>query len=309
MWVKRGIEVHFWVKPEVDFKNSMAISVQTNVTAMRAQGDLNRSHRALSSNFARISSGKRINKAGDDAAGLAVAENLNTQNRSATMAKRNINDGISIIQTMEGALNEIGDILKRQKELAIQYSSETLADTERAYVVDEFEELRLEVDRTASNLQFNGIPLTHVGSPPTGSELNVQVGVNDSDDDRIAIGVFKLHHDSLRYAATKQSGVNFSKPRLSGMKRAREAIDGLGYMLDVVNSYRSKNGAVENRLEAALNNMETYGENLGASESRVRDADFAFETAEMSKHQIMQQAGTAILSQANSLPQSALRLI
>ena len=288
---------------------NMAISIQTNVASLGARGNLNRSQRALSSNFARISSGKRINSASDDAAGLAVAENLDTQNRSATVARRNINDGIGMIQTAEGALNEIGDILKRQRELAIQYSSETLAETERDYLEDEFEQLRMEVDRTAANVEFNGIKLAHSGAPWTGSELNVQVGIHDSADDRIAINVPRMEHDSLRFAATQFYGVSFNKPRLSGMNRAREAIDGLDYMLDVVNKYRSENGAVENRLGAAMRNLETYGQNLGASESRIRDADFAFETAEMSKHQVMQQAGTAILGQANSLPQSALRLI
>ena len=287
----------------------MSLSIQTNVAAIGARGNLNRSHRALSSNFARISSGKRINSASDDAAGLAVAENLSTQNRSATVARRNINDGIGMIQTAEGALNEIGDILKRQRELAIQYSSETLAVTERDYLEDEFEQLRLEVDRTAENVAFNGIKLAHSGGPWTGSELNVQVGIHDSADDRIAINVPKMNHDALRFSATQLYGVSFSKPRLTGLNRAREAIDGLDYMLDVVNKYRSENGAVENRLGAAMRHLETYGENLSASESRIRDADFAFETAEMSKHQIMQQAGTAILGQANSLPQSALRLI
>lgn len=287
----------------------MAISIQTNVAALGVRGNLNRSQRALSSNFARISSGKRINSASDDAAGLAVAENLDTQKRSATVARRNINDGIGIIQTAEGALNEIGDILKRQRELAIQYSSETLAVKERDYLEDEFEQLRMEVDRTAANVEFNGIKLSHSGAPWTGSELNVQVGIHDSVDDRIAIGIPRMGHDSLRFAATKFSGVSFNKPRLSGMNRAREAIDGLGYMLDAVNTYRSRNGAVENRLQSALNNLETFGENLSHGESRIRDADFAFETAEMSKQQVMKQAGTAILGQANSLSQSALRLI
>jgi flagellin len=289
----------------------MAISIQTNVASLGARGNLTRSQGALSSSFARISSGKRINSASDDAAGLAVAENLDAQKRSAIVAQRNINDGIGIIQIAEGALNEIGEILKRQKELAIQYSSDTLDDTERAYLEEEFEQLRLEVDRTAETVEFNGIGLAHpVGLTPwTGSELNVQVGTNNSEDDRIAINVPRMEHDALRFAATQFSGVSFSKPRLSGINRAKEAIDGLGYMLDVVNQYRSENGAVENRLNAAMGNLETYGQNLAASESQIRDADFAFETAEMAKNQVMQQAGTAILGQVNSISQSALRLI
>jgi len=276
---------------------------------MKALGNLNRSSRALSSSFARISSGKRINSASDDAAGLAVAENLDTQSRSATIAQRNINDGISIIQTAEGALNQIGDILKRQKALAVQYSSETLGETERNYVEDEFEELRMEVDRISGTVEFNGIDLSHQDKPWSGTQINVQVGIHDSEDDRISIHIPKMDHDSIRFASKMYFGEVFNKPRLTGLNRAREAIDGLESMLDVVNLYRSRNGAVQNRLEAAMNNIETFGQNLKSSESRIRDADFAFETAEMSKHQVMQQAGTAVLGQANSLPQSALRLI
>jgi len=176
---------------------------------------------------------------------------------------------------------------------------------------DEYEELRLEVDRIATTVEFNGINLAHpVGVTPwTGSELNVQVGTNNSEDDRIAINVPRMEHDALRFAATQFSGVNFNKPRLSNLTQARKAIDGLGYMLDVVNHYRSENGAVENRLGIAMRNLETYGQNLEASESQIRDADFAFETAEMAKHQVMQQAGTSILGQVNSISRSALRLI
>ena len=287
----------------------MAISIQTNVAALNARGNLNSSQRALSSSFARISSGKRINSASDDAAGLAVAENLDAQKRSATVARRNINDGIGIVQTAEGALTEIGDLLKRQKELAIQYSSETLEDTERDYLTDEFDQLHLEVDRIAMTVEFNGIKLSHSGSPWTGSKLEVQVGIHGTTDDRIAINVPRMEHDALRFAATQFSGVNFDKPKLNNIGQARSAIDGLGYMLDVVNHYRSENGAVENRLGIAMRNLETFGQNLEASESQIRDADFAFETAEMAKHQVMQQAGTAILGQVNSLSQSALRLI
>ena len=238
-----------------------------------------------------------------------MAENLDAQKRSATVARRNINDGIGIVQTAEGALTEIGDILKRQKELAIQYSSETLEDTERDYLTDEFDQLHLEVDRIAMTVEFNGIKLSHSGSPWTGSKLEVQVGIHGTTDDRIAINVPRMEHDALRFAATQFSGVNFDKPKLNNIGQARSAIDGLGYMLDVVNHYRSENGAVENRLGIAMRNLETFGQNLEASESQIRDADFAFETAEMAKHQVMQQAGTAILGQVNSLSQSALRLI
>ena len=290
-------------------RSYMSLSIQTNVLSLGARGHLQRSQRALAKNFARISSGERINSASDDAAGLAVAENLSAQHGSSRVAARNINDGLGMIATAEGALDEIADILKRQRELAIQYSSDTLGDTERGYAQDEFDALKEEVNRISETVEFNGIKLSHSGSPWTGSELDVQVGIHDSADDRIAIKVRKMDHDSLRFAATQFHSVSFNNPKLNSVSNARAAIDGLGYMLDVVNKYRGENGAVQNRLTAALNNLETHGENLAASESRIRDADFAFETAQMSKHQIMQQAGTAVLGQANALPQSALRLI
>lgn len=287
----------------------MSLSVQTNIHSLGARRHLQGSQRALAKTFSRISSGQRINTASDDAAGLAVAENLNAQQSSSRVAARNINDGLGMIETAEGALNEIADILKRQRELAIQYSSDTLGDTERDYAQDEFDALKEEVNRISETVEFNGIKLSHSGSPWTGSELDVQVGIHDSTDDRIAIKIRKMDHDSLRFAATQFHSVSFNNPKLNNVSNARSAIDGLGYMLDVVNQYRGEHGAVQNRLSSALNNLETYGENLAASESRIRDADFAFETAQMSKQQIMQQAGTAVLGQANSVPQSALRLL
>ena len=164
--------------------------------------------------------------------------------------------------------------------MAIQYSSETLEDTEREYLVEEFDQLHVEVDRIAMTVEFNGIPLSHSGAPWSGSELDVQVGIHNTADDRIAINVPRMEHDSLRFAATQFSGASFNNPRLSNMTRAREAIDGLGHMLDAVNRYRAENGAVENRLNSAMGNLEAFGQNLDASESQIRDVDFAFEAAD-----------------------------
>jgi flagellin len=275
----------------------MAIVVNTNTTAMNALGNLNRTNRGLTSTFAKISSGLRINSAADDGAGLAVAENLASDGQSLMQAQRNTNDGISVIQTAEGATNEVGDILKRMRELAVQSSSETLHDNERSYIQDEFTQLTAEVDRIAAVTEFNGIALGNA----TNAQLNVQVGIQNTNDDRIAINLGDLRAASLK--------VDSGNLNMSNVASAQSALQTIDTALDTVNKYRSDYGAVENRLGSALNNLEVYTENVAASESRIRDADFAHETAQMSKFNIMQQAGVAILSQANGISQGALRLI
>ena len=280
----------------------MSMVVNTNMTAQNALGNLNKTNRSLNSTFQNISSGLRINNAADDAAGLGVAENLEAEQMSLRQAHRNTNDGISIIQTAEGATDEVGDILKRMRELAVQSSSETLHNTERAYIQDEFTQLTGEVDRIAQVTEFNGIKLANSGAGLTGTgDLNVQVGIHDSADDRIKIDLGDLEASTLK--------VDSSNVNLGNVSSAQSAITTIDTAIDQVNQYRSDYGAVQNRLESALNNLEVYTENVASSESRIRDADFAFETAEMSKFQIMQQAGVAILGQANGLSQGALRLI
>ena len=277
----------------------MAIVVQSNTTASKALGNLNRTNRGLTGTFQKISSGLRINSAADDSAGLAVAENLDSEYRSLQQAHRNTNDGISVIQTAEGATNEVSEILKRMRELAVQSSSETLANSERAYIQDEFAELTKEVDRIAAVTEFNGIALGNGGK----SSLDVQIGAQNTANDRIGITLGDLRASTL---GVDNSG---SGIQLDTFTNARAALTKIDTALDTVNSYRSDYGAVQNRLESALNNLEVYKENIAASESRIRDADYAFETAEMSKFNIMQQAGMAILSQANGMNQGALRLI
>ena len=275
----------------------MAIVVNSNTTSMNALGNLNRTNRGLTSTFAKISSGLRINSASDDGAGLAVAENLASEGQSLKQAQRNTHDGISVIQTAEGATNEVGDILKRMRELAVQSSSETLANNERTYIQDEFKQLTAEVDRIADVTEFNGIALGNADN----AQLNVQVGIFDTANDRIAVELGDLRGATLK--------VDVGNVDLSNVASAQAALQTIDIALDSVNSYRSDYGAVQNRLESALNNLETYTENIAGAESRIRDADFAHETAEMSKYNIMQQAGTAILSQANGISQGALRLI
>jgi flagellin len=276
----------------------MALTVNTNVAAIQAGNQLNQNSRALGNSFRKLSSGLRIGKAADDAAGLAVAENLEATSRSASVAMRNTNDGISLLSTAEGATQEVGNILKRMRELAVQSSSETLDDDERAYIQDEFTELTEEVDRLADVTEFNGVQLTD-GTLTAG--VDVQVGTDGTADSRINIELGDITASTL--------GVDTGSVDLSTAGAAQTAIGTIDTAIDAVSSYRSKYGAVENRLNSALNNLEVYSTNLQAAESNIRDADFAYETAEMSKNQIMQQASTAVLAQAKGMTGAAVQLI
>lgn len=275
----------------------MALTVNTNTTALRSMNSLNQTNRAFQGSLGRISSGSRINRAADDAAGLAVAENLKATNRSVEAAKRNTQDGISVIQTAEGSTAEVADILKRMRELAVQSSSETLHDSERAYIDDEYGQLAGEMDRIANVTEFNGTLLTD-GSNAT---LAVQVGVNGSADDQIDITLGDLTSATL--------GVDTGSVDLSTAGSAAGDIAAIDDAIDTVSGYRSDYGAVQNRLESAMRNLETYGENLSVAESGIRDADFAKEAAEMAKFNVMQQAGVAALGQANQINSGAVRLI
>jgi flagellin len=273
----------------------VAITVKTNTAAGTTLTDLNRTSRALSRSFERISSGLRIARAADDAAGLGVAENLRAAHSSATVAARNTNDGISIISVAEGASNEVGNILVRMRELAVQSSSETLGDDERAYVQDEYSALSAEVDRIANVTEFNGIQLTNNST----TSLDVQVGINNTANDRITVTLGDLTSATL--------GVDVLN--LGTATGAQAALTALDAAIATVSSYRSDYGAVENRLGSALNNLETYIETTVAAESRIRDADFGYETAQLSQNQILQQAGTSVLQQAKSINQAALSLL
>lgn len=273
----------------------MAITVKTNVAANGALNDLNRTTRALSRNFERISSGLRISRAADDAAGLGVAESLRADAASAKVAARNINDGISIIAVAEGATGEVASILVRLRELAIQSMSETLATTERTYIDDEADELVAEVARIAAVTEFNGVTLTD-GST---TQMDVQVGIQNTANDVITITLGDLTTTTL--------GVNVLD--LSSAANASTGLTLLDAALQTVAQNRSNFGAVENRLDNALNNIETFTESTIAAESRIRDADFGAETAHLAQNQILQQAGVSVLAQAKNLNQVALTLI
>jgi len=273
------------------------MTVRTNVASLMAQGSLGRTNKNLANSLSRISSGMRINKAADDAAGLGVATNLETSISSTRVAMRNTNDGISIIQTAESASNEVTDILQRMRELAVQSSSETLDDDERSYIQDEFLELSEEIERISAVTEFNGVALTN----NTSTQIDVQVGIQNATTSRISIDLGDLRATSLGVASTQIS--------LSNATSAQSALDNIDTALDSVNGVRSGLGAVQNRLDSALNNSQVYTEALSSAEASIRDTDFATETSELTKLQIMQQAGVAALAQAKNINQSVISLL
>ncbi len=274
----------------------MSMTVRTNIASMQAAGQLAQTQKNLSRTLGRISSGMRITQAADDAAGLGVATALETSVISTRQAMRNANDGISIIQTAESATNEVTDILQRMRELAIQSASDTLANEERSYIQDEFLQLRQEVERIASVTEFNGVSLTD----GTSSSIDVQVGIQNASSSLITITLGDL---------TTNAGLGINSISLLSSTGARGALDFLDTALSSVNSTRSQFGAVQNRLESALTNAQIYSEALSAAESQIRDADFAVETSELTKLQIMQQAGVAALAQAKNVNQSVISLL
>ena len=276
----------------------MAIRINTIVDSVFAQKNLARTGRAQRSSMQKLSSGLRITKAADDAAAMGVSEKMRAQITSLKMAQRNTNDGISMIQTAEGALDETADILNRMRELAVESSSEVLQATERAYLQTEFEALQGEIERIADSTQFNGLNL----SDGSTTSVAVQVGIfNVAAEDRITV--------TLQDSQTATLGVNTAVVALDTSASSQTAITAIDTAIDSVNNSRATYGAAQNQLGSALRNLENYTENLVETESRIRDVDFASETAEMTRNQIFSQAGISILSQANSAPQAALSLL
>jgi len=276
----------------------MAIRINTNVESVFAQKHLARTQRSLRSTMEHLSSGLRLTRAADDAAGMGVSQKMRAHIRSLKMAQRNTNDGISMVQTAEGGLSETGDILARMRELAVESASEVLQATERAYLQTEFVTLQNEIERIADSTEFNGLNL----SDGTTTSISVQVGIfNVAAQDRITV--------TLQDSQTATLGVNSAVVDLNNAANSQTAITAIDTAIDSVNNSRSTYGAVQNRLTSALRNLENYTENLVETESRIRDVDFAQATADMSRHQIFSQAGISVLSQANSNPQAALSLL
>ena len=275
----------------------MAIRINTNPVSLRAQQNLNNAQNGLTKNIERLSSGLRINRAGDDAAGSSISSKLSSDTRSLQQASRNTNDAISVIQTAEGALGEINGVLTRMRELAVQSANGgTMTGSERGYIDQEFQLLESELNRIVGVTEFNGQKL--IDGTISGG-VDFQVGMNNSANDRITLSV----------ADSDSTALGLNDDVLTSQTGARDAITALDTAIQSVATNRGTLGTTQNRLTVTLSNLSNMHENLSAANSRIRDADIAEESASMTRNQILQQAGVAVLAQANALPQSALSLI
>ncbi|HJK98636.1 MAG TPA: flagellin [Polyangiaceae bacterium LLY-WYZ-14_1] len=281
---------------------SGSFSILTNVASLNAQRNVGRTQQALAGNLGRLSSGLRIQTAADDAAGLAISERLKSQIRSLGQAERNALDGISLIQTAEGAMNEVSGILTRMRELAMQSSTGTLGDSERAFLQNEFVALRDEIDRIAAVTEFNGQSLLD-GSLASSNAVEFQVGINATSNDTISVAIEQL--DSTTLGGT--SGL--SSLTISNAGGAQSSLATIDTAISDLSSARSTLGAAQNRLNVTIANLGTARENLSAANSRIRDVDVASETAALTRNNILQQAGVSVLAQANQAPAIALSLL
>ncbi len=276
----------------------MAIRISTNVASLNAQKNLSGTQRSLDQSLARLSSGFRINQAADDAAGLAISENLKGQIRGLGQANRNANDGISLVQVAEGGLNEISSMLIRLRELAVQAASDTIGDTERKFLDVEYQQLKSEIQRVSEVTSYNGTDLLN----GTGGIMDIQVGVhNDPFKDRISF------NSSAANSTLEALGVVAESVGTKEM--AQSSIDVVDSAMVSVNAMRANFGALQNRLTSTVNNLNIANENLSAANSRIRDSDIASETANLTRNQILMQAGVSVLGQANSAQQVALKLL
>ena len=278
----------------------MAISVNTNLFSLNAQRSLAGSQASLQTSMQRLSSGLRINSAADDAAGLAISQRMNAQVRGMNVAIRNANDGISLAQTADGALSSVSDSLQRMRELAVQSRNSTNSDSDKESLNLEFGQLSSEIGRVLAGTTFNGKAILG-GNAGT---LTFQVGANVTTNDSIDITTSDLTADA---AITTVTGASIGSA--SDATAIATVITDIDSAIDKVNSQRAVFGASQNRFNSVVSNLKTSVENQSAAASRITDADFAAETANMSRAQILQQAGTAMVAQANSLPQSVLRLL
>lgn len=277
-------------------------TINTNVQSLNAQRNLAASSGSLSTSMQRLSSGLRVNSAKDDAAGLAIAERMNAQVKGMNVAIRNANDGISLAQTAEGALAKIGDNLQRMRELAVQAANDTNGSTDRTALDEEYKALANENERVITSTEFNGQKLL-TGSGGASGVFNFQIGANSDADNQISVTTNNI--GSSMGSNTQGSAATLGTTGTS----ARTAMDNLDTAIDAVTTARSKFGAAQNRFSTVISNLQVAAENQASSRGRIMDADFATETANLSRGQILQQAGTAMIAQANQLPQGVLSLL
>ena len=280
----------------------MAQVINTNVMSLNSQRVLMNSQSSMATSLERLSSGLRINRAKDDAAGLAISQRFTAQIRGLEQANRNANDGISLLQTAEGALDEVTNMLQRMRELGVQAMNGTVSASDRNSLNDEFVELRAEIDRVFKSTEFNGTNLLG-----TTASLTMQVGFKAGANYQIKISTFNM--GSRTYAAGGVSFVVATTTAISTVAKASGMVSKLDAALDNISAKRADFGAKQNRLEATVRNNANVIENQSAARSRVMDTDFAKETANLTRTQILQQAGVAMLAQANALPQNVLSLL
>ena len=284
----------------------MAQIINTNLMSLNAQRNLSTTQSALATSVQRLSTGLRVNSAKDDAAGLAIAERMNTQVRGMNVAIRNANDAISLSQTAEGALSKINDMGQRMRELAVQSANATNNATDRESLDAEFQALSAEIKRNLEGTSFNGTKLFAALATMT-----FQVGANNATTDQIAVITTNLTTETSMTGILGggAGGGGAAAADIKDVGKSREALDKLDKMLATVNAKRAEFGATQNRFEAVIQTLQVSAENQTAARSRIMDADFASETAALTRAQVLQQAGTAMLSQANSLPNNVLSLL
>jgi flagellin len=275
----------------------MSITIRTNVPSLQAQKNLQKASSALNASFDRLSSGLRIVTAADDAAGLAISESMITQIRSFTIAERNAQDAVSMVQTAEGALAEVHSIMGRLRELAMQGANGSLTSTDRGFLDTEFQALKAEIGRIQGAAKFNGKQLLQT----TVSTVQFQIGLDNTASDQLTLSFGGVGLTSIISASNLIAG--------SGISSALRALSTIDSTLSIVSTLRAKYGATMNRLDITISSIETMRLNLSAANSRIRDVDVATETAALARNQVLSQAGVSVLSQANQLPQLALNLL
>ncbi len=273
----------------------MGIRINTNIGSLNTQRHLYNTTARFQKSMEKLSSGLRINRAGDDAAGLAISEGLKADIRALEQAGRNAADGVSLVQVGEGALDEVSNILVRMKELAEQSLNGTLSDSERAYLDSEYTALTSEIDRISDATEFNGVKLLD----GTGSSVDIQVGIGSAATDRVAVDL----------SGNMDSATLGTSTAIDTSSNAQSAIAEIDDAIATVSSKRADFGSVQNRLESSIRNIGMTAENLSAANSRIRDVDVAKETSVMTSNQILQQAGVSILAQANMTPSLAMNLM
>jgi flagellin len=277
------------------------ISLLTNIASLNAQQNLDSTQNSLNSSIEKLSSGMRINSAADDAAGLGISQSMKADIASLGQASSNANDGISLAQVAEGAMNSMQGIVSNMRELAVQSANQTLDSTDRGYIQTEYTQLSQEINRISATTSFSGQNLLD-GSASSG--LTFQVGINNTANDRISLSITKLTTSTLG-----STSLHMASASLSTATQAQAAIAVFDKAIQQLSTARAKIGATQNRLQVTISNLATTNQNLSAAESQITDVDIASATSNMTQEQVLQQAGVSVLAQANSLPQAALKLL